>query len=317
MRDASAIPHVAAQSEADAYLTLGFLHGQDRLWQMEFDRLAGQGRLAEVLGAAALPHDQFIRTLGLAGSAERAAAGLDAATSALLEAYAAGVNAAIASYGFALPPEFLILRHRPEPWRPVDSMRFLKLMALDLSGNWRQELLQARLAQRLRPDQLSLLWPGAMQPGPVTMAALVGLPLERLSAALPDPPPPGIGSNVWVAAGALTASSRPLANDPHLGLQMPGQWYLAHLETPGLAVIGATRPACPCGAGPQPVPRLGFTSTGSDTQDLFIERLDPTTPGDYLTPAGGEPFQVRAETIKVRGRPAEHLEVRERHAMGP
>ena len=166
VRDARAIPHVAAQSEADAYLALGFLHGQDRLWQMEFDRLAGQGRLAEVLGAAALPHDRFIRTLGLAGSAERAAAGLDAATLALLEAYAAGVNAAIASYGFALPPEFLILRHRPEPWRPLDSMRFLKLMALDLSGNWRQELLQARLAQRLRTrTSWRCSGPGRCSPG--------------------------------------------------------------------------------------------------------------------------------------------------------
>ena len=152
-----------------------------------------------------------------------------------------------------------------------------------------------------------------MQPGPVTMAALADLPLERLAAALPDPPPPGIGSNVWVAAGALTASGRPvLANDPHLGLQMPGKWYLAHLEAPGLAVIGATLPGVPFVVlGRNRSLAWGFTNTGSDTQDLFIERLDPATPGDYLTPAGSEPFQMRAETIKVRGGPAEHLEVRE------
>lgn len=313
VRDAWAIPHVAAQSEADVYRALGFLHGQDRLWQMEFDRLAGQGRLAEVLGAAALPHDRFVRTLGLAASAERAAADIDPDTLALLEAYAAGVDAAIAGYGFALPPEFLILRHRPEPWRPVDSVRFLKLMALDLSGNWRQELLRARLAQRLRPNQLALLWPDVVPPGPITMAALASLPLERLAAALPDPPPGGIGSNVWVAAGARTASGRPLlANDPHLGLQMPGQWYLAHLEAHGLAVIGATLPGVPFVVlGRNRTLAWGFTNTGSDTQDLFVERLDPASGGRYLTPAGSEGFRVRTETIAVRGEPPERLEVRE------
>ena len=313
VRDAHAIPHIAAQSEADAYMALGFVHGQDRLWQMEFDRLAGQGRLAEVLGAATLPHDRFVRTLGLAGSAERAAAGLDAASLVLLEAYAAGVNAAIAGYGFALPPEFLILRHHPEPWRPTDSVRFLKLMALDLSGNWRQELLRARLAQRLRPDQLDLLWPGLTQPGPVTMAALADLPLDRLAATLPEPPPAGIGSNVWVAAGPRTVSGRPLlANDPHLGLQMPGQWYLAHLEAPGLAVIGATLPGVPFVVlGRNRSLAWGFTNTGSDTQDLFVEQLDPAAPGRYLTPGGSEPFGLRMETILVRGGPPENMEARE------
>lgn len=312
VRDAHAIPHVTAQGEADAYRALGFLHGQDRLWQMEFDRLAGQGRLAEVLGAAALPHDRFIRTLGLAGAAERAAASLDPTTLALLEAYAGGVNAALAGYGFALPPEFLILRHRPEPWRPVDSVRFLKLMALDLSGNWRQELLRARLARELRPDQLTLLWPGSTMAGPVTMAALADLQLDRLAAILPDPPPSVIGSNVWAVAGARTVSGLPLlANDPHLRLQMPGHWYLAHLEAPELAVIGATLPGVPFVVlGRNRSLAWGFTNTGSDAQDLFIERLEPGTPEHYATPAGSEAFEVRRETLLVRDGPSETLAVR-------
>jgi penicillin amidase len=312
VRDAQAVPHVTAGSEADAYFALGFLHGQDRLWQIEFDRLAGQGRLAEILGPAALPHDRFVRTLGIHASAERAAATLDAATMGLLEAYAGGVNAGVAAFGFALPPEFLILRHRPEPWCPVDSVRFLKLMALTLSGDWRQELQRARLARMLRQDQLALLWPGLEKGGPITMAALMDLPLDRLAEVLPEPPPTGIGSNIWVASGTRTATGRPLlANDPHLGFQIPGQWYLAQLEAPGLAVIGATLPGAPFVVlGRNRALAWGFTNTGSDTQDLFVERIDPEASTGYLTPDGSAPFQRRTETIAVRGAPPDQLEIR-------
>ena len=311
-RDGHGVPTVTAASEPDAYFAMGFVHGQDRLWQMEFDRLAGEGRLAEILGAAALPHDRFVRTLGLQTAAERATAALDAETAALLEAYAAGVNAAIASFGATLPPEFLILRHRPAPWRPVDSIRFLKLMALTLSGDWRQELQRARYARTLSDEQMALLWPGATRGGPITMAALAGMPLDRLAAALPEAPPPGIGSNVWVVSGARTAGGAPLlANDPHLGFQIPGQWYLAHLEAPGLAVSGATLPSVPFVVlGRNPALAWGFTNTGSDTQDLFIERIDPSRPDHYLTPEGSQPFRRRSETIAVRGATPERLEIR-------
>ncbi|HEX6010282.1 MAG TPA: penicillin acylase family protein, partial [Geminicoccaceae bacterium] len=313
VRDAHAVPHVEAENERDAYLAMGFLHGQDRLWQMEFNRLVGQGRLAELLGKAALPFDLFLRTLGLRHQAEAALAQASPATLALLQAYADGVNGAIAAYGVALPPEFLVLRHRPEPWRPADSLLFQKLMALDLSLNWREELLRARLARRLTPDQLADLWPGAAAGSPVTMAALAGLPLDRLAAALPAAPPPGIGSNVWVVDGSRTRTGLPLlANDPHLRLQLPGHWYLAHLEAPGLSVIGATLPSLPFVVlGRNRDIAWGFTNTGSDTQDLFVERVDPTDPGRYLVPEGSEPFRHRGEAIAVRGALAMTLDVRE------
>ena len=312
-RDAHGIPLIEAGSAADAHLALGFVHGQDRLWQMEFDRLAGQGRLAEILGEAALPSDRLLRTLGIAAQAEHDATGLDPETARLLAAYAAGVNAAIAAFGALLPPEFLLLRHRPEPWRPADSLRLAKLMALDLSTNWREELLRARLMRQLPPDQIADLWPDTPDPGPVTMAALARLPLEALAQALPPEPPPGIGSNVWVAAGSRTGSGHPLlANDPHLSLQMPGHWYLAHLRAPGLAASGATLPGLPfIVLGRNPDLAWGFTNTGSDTQDLFVERLDPADPERYLTPSGSAPFRSREETIRVRGADPVRLRVRE------
>lgn len=312
-RDDAAIPHVRAGSEADAYLAMGFLHGQDRLWQMEFHRRLAQGRLAEILGPSALPFDRFFRTLGLARRAEAAASALPPETARLLAAYAQGVNAAIARFGRTLPPEFLLLRHRPEPWRPADSVLFQKLMALDLSMNWREELLRARLLRRLGPERLQELWPGSAASDPVTLAALRGLPLDRLAEALPPAPPPGLGSNVWVVDGSRTASGRPLlANDPHLRLQMPGHWYLAHLEAPGLDVSGATLPSLPFVVlGRNPDIAWGFTNTGSDTQDLFVERVAPEDPGRYLAPGGSLPFATRVETIAVRGQAPEALTVRE------
>ncbi len=312
-RDEHGIPHVEASSMADAAFALGFLHGQDRLWQMEFDRLVGQGRLAEVLGEAALPIDRFLRTLGLARHAQAALATLPTPTRALLEAYAAGVNAAIDRFGTVLPPEFLILRHRPEPWRAGDVLLFQKLMALDLSGNWRTELLRARLAQRLTPAQMADLWPGQPAGSPVTLAGLAGLPLDQLAEVLPEAPPPGIGSNVWVADGSRTRDGSPLlANDPHLQLQAPGRWYLAQLRAPGLDVIGATLPGMPFVVlGRNEHIAWGFTNTGSDTQDLFIERLDPADPGRYLTPEGSVPFRTRTETIGVRDAAPVTMTVRE------
>lgn len=317
LRDAHAVPHIIAETEADAYFAVGFVHGQDRLWQMEFYRRLGQGRLAEVLGGEALSADRFMRTLGLARRAEAAVAGLELEARAKLEAYAQGVNAAIARFGHVLPPEFLIFRHRPEPWRPADSVLFQKLMALDLSENWREELLRARAARVVTPAQLQDMWPEPPADTPVTLTALktalMDLPLDALDAALPPAVPEGIGSNSWVVAGTRTRTGAPLlANDPHLRLQAPGLWYLAHIEAPGLGVVGATLPSLPFVVlGHNRDVAWGFTNTGSDTQDLFIERIDPADPDRYLTPTGSEPFATRREEIRVGDGPPVVLEVRE------
>lgn len=322
VRDRWAIPHVRAGSPEDAYVAMGFLHAQDRLWQMEFNRRVGRGRLAEVLGPDALPVDRFMRTLGLARAAEASVAHLAPGPLRLLEAYARGVNGFLAASRRPLPPEFQILRHpAPEPWRPADSVMFLKLMALDLGGNWRGELARARLAARLTPEQLADLWPDTRPGDPVTHAAAAAastaatrdLPLEALAAALPVPPAlGGLGSNVWAVAGGRTASGAPLlANDPHLALSAPGPWYLAHVEAPGLAAIGATLPSVPFVVlGRNPDVAWGFTNTGSDVQDLFVETVDPADPGRYLTPDGPTPFEARVEEIAVRGAELERLTVR-------
>jgi penicillin amidase len=314
LRDRWAIPHIRAASLLDALFAQGFVHAQDRLWQMEFQRRLGAGRLAEILGPAAVATDRFMRTLGFYRLAEASLAHLSPLTQARLEAYAAGVNAWLATRSGPLPPEFLLLRQpAPEPWSPADSLVWLRLMALDLSVNYRDELLRARLARQLSDAQIADIWPEEQAGTPVTLSALAqALPFERLAGALPPAPPPGQGSNAWVVAGSRTLSGAPLlANDPHLGLQAPGVWYLAHLAAPELELIGATLPGVPgIVLGHNGSVAWGFTNAGPDTQDLFIERIDPADPARYLTPDGPAPFLRREELIRVKGAAPVSLTVR-------
>ena len=315
VRDRWAIPHIEAESLRDAGFALGFVHAQDRLWQMEFQRRLGAGRLSEIVGPAGLAGDRFMRTLGLYRRAEAGFRHLEPATRAWLDAYVAGVNAYLDTRSGALPIEFLILRHdQIEPWRPADSLVWLRVMALDLSLNWRDELARARLVRRLTREQIADLWPDYPDDAPVTLYELAaGLPFDALAEALPEAPLRGQGSNAWVVAGSRSVTGAPLlANDPHLGLQAPGVWYLAHLRSPEAEVIGATLPGVPAVAlGHNGTIAWGLTNTGPDTQDLFVERIDPSDPERYLAPGGALPFATREEVIRIKGEESMVLEVRE------
>ncbi len=303
LRDDWGIPHILADSPRDAYFGLGYAHAQDRLFQMEQQRRLAQGRLSEVLGSSTLSFDRFLRTLGLYRAAEESVAALDPETLAALQAYADGVNAYIASHEGALAPEFaLLLADDPEPWRPADSVAWLKVMALHLSGNWREEALRARLVSALGEEKANSFFP----PHPADASTILDaakLPVGAWRQSLIDLlPQSGNGSNNWVIDGRHTASGLPMmANDPHLGFSMPAVWYLAHLEAPGLSVAGATLPGIPMiVVGTNGRIAWGVTNTGPDTQDLFIERPDPKDPSRYLTPEGSAPFEQREETIGVR-----------------
>jgi penicillin amidase len=330
--DPQGIPTIAAGSQADAWTALGWLHARDRLFQMDAMRRGASGRLAEVAGGSALRLDRFMRVLGLVPRAEADLAALPPDTRAAMEAYARGVNAWIAARGRLAAPEFLLLG-APEPWRPLDSLLWGKVMGLWLSGNWRTELDRARLSGLLSAERLEDLWPADTSPGrpdlPLAVAAVPAAPaspaapppadraaLDRLAAALPrfpqDAPLPAMASNSWVVAGARSASGAPLlATDPHLGYQAPILWYLARIELPGGRVLaGATAPGVPgIVIGRNEHIAWGFTTTHSDTQDLFIERL--AGPDAYETPEGPRPFAVREEVIRVRWSAPVTLRVRE------
>lgn len=316
LRDGDGIVTIRARSERDAALALGYVHAQDRLWQMDFMRRSGAGRLSEVIGPKTFHIDRFMRILGLYRVAEANERQLSAPVRDLLTAYAEGVNAFIEEPGGPLPLEFQLLNYTPEPWRPADSLVWGRLMALQLSGNWSEELRRARLAQRLTPQQIAFLWPGYPADGPVTIGDLAawteGLPLKELAEILPWELAPKSASNSWVVAGAHTQSGLPvLANDPHLALTAPGVWYLARIETPELTLTGATAPGMPfMMLGHNGSIAWGFTNTHSDTQDLFIERLAKGDPGQYLTPEGPRPFETRDEVIGIGGSEARKIVVR-------
>jgi penicillin amidase len=329
-RDADGVPHIRARSDADAYFALGYVHAQDRLWQMEAMRRFGASRLSEAFGRQTLGVDRTMRALGLYRIAEQIYDGLDPRVRFGLIAYAQGVNAYLDHHVGAWPLEFYVAGIRPEPWKPADSLVWGQLMSLRLSGDWRSELFRQRLATRLKPNQLEELLDKPSQGGPVSIetlprkaAAPVGNPRASDHAAyapslaisetlladtarlLPDSSllGPGTASNSWVLAGSRTVSGKPLlANDPHLGLELPSTWYLARIDAPGLSVAGATAPGVPFHVlGHNARIAWGFTNTGSDVQDLFVERTDPDDATRYLTPEGSAPFIQRKEIIKVRG----------------
>ena len=319
LRDADGLVTIRAADRADAAFALGYAHAQDRLWQMDFMRRTGAGRLSEVAGEATLQLDRFMRGLGLYRTAEANLAALSPETRALLEAYSAGVNAFIAEPGGPWPPEFLVLRYEPEPWRPADSLVWGRLMALQLSSNWRDELLRLRLAKRLTEAQIDFLWPDYPSDAPVAIErvnALLEAPApnaRRLAELLPWSLAPKKASNSWALSGARTESGAPiLANDPHLGFSAPGHWYLARIETPEGVLAGATAPGGPFVVlGHNSQIAWGFTTTEGDTQDLFIERLSTGQEGHYDTPEGPRAFETRQETIVVRDAEPERLTVRE------
>jgi penicillin amidase len=224
------------------------------------------------------------------------------------------VNAYIATRAEPLPIEFQLLRHEPEPWKPADSLVWGKLMALQLAGNYREELARARLVQKLSVQQVRDLYPDDPPGSPVTLAAgLEGLRFDKAEARLAPPLGFDLASNEWVLAGSRTTTGKPiLANDPHLGLEAPVLWYLARIVTPTHTITGATAPGMPFHAlAHNGNVAWGFTNTHSDVQDLFVERVDPQDSTRTLTPQGSEPFTTRTEIIKVSGQPDEELSVRE------
>jgi penicillin amidase len=305
-RDADGVPTITASNDEDAVFGLGFVHAQDRLFQMELQRRYGAGRLAEIFGSQAVGTDTQMRILGFYRAAEAELTQLSPTVRHGLEAYGAGVNAYLASRGWVLPLEFVLLHFSPEPWRPADTLVWGKLINFQLGGNYRGELLRARLARMISPGDLTFLYPDYPKDAPTTLAALLPiyrrLPLTELYAALPEALGPRFASNNWVVDGAHTESGKPLlANDPHLAFGAPGFWYLARLKTPEHDIAGGTVAGTPMVLiGHNERIAWGFTTTTADIEDLFIEKLDPADPNRYLTPDGSAPFVTRQETIAVR-----------------
>jgi penicillin G amidase len=344
VRDEHGIPHIYADTAEDLFRAQGFVHAQDRFWEMDFRRHVTAGRMSELFGEDQVETDTFIRTMGWRRIAAEELPLLSPATRRYLEAYSEGVNDWLAGRsGGELGFAYTLLGltggdNAPDPWRPVDSLAWLKAMAWDLRGNMRDEIDRALLAAELPVDRIEQLYPDYPydRNAPIVDDAyLSGGPLSDAAPASQDVDPtraipegataalrslsrvadrvpelfgdgPGVGSNSWVVDGSRTESGAPLlVNDPHLAPAMPSIWYQV-----GLHCRTATA-ECPfqvAGFSFSGVPGVvighndrvawGFTNLSPDVTDLYLEKVEEDT---YLVGDEMVPMDIREETIEVAG----------------
>jgi penicillin G amidase len=342
-RDEAGIPHIQASTSRDLFFAQGYVHAQDRFWQMDAWRHIGAGRLAEMFGEGQVETDMFLRTLGFERLAQEELALASPEARSALEAYADGVNAYLAERpgGSVLSLEYTVLGlqnsgYQPAPWEPIHSLTWAHVMAWDLRSNLEEEIERALVAGALGVEEAEDLFP----PFPAAHEEIVQSPTSATVAneALPidegilaaieraarrvngvegvlGRPFEGIGSNNWVVSGEHTTSGLPLlSNDPHLGIQLPSIWYQATLWCEELTadcpyqVGGFTFPGAPgVVVGHNGRIAWGVTNLGPDTMDLFIER---TRDGQYEIEGEWVEFDVRTETIEVAGGDPVELEIR-------
>lgn len=336
LRDDLGVSHIYADNQHDLFFAQGYTHAQDRFFQMDFWRHIGAGRLSEMFGSSQVETDMFLRTLGFETLAEREWATMQSPEREILESYAAGVNAYLDTHsGAEVSLEYAILplqnsEYQIEPWSPVNTLTWGKVMSWDLSGNMADELTRALLGRHLPPDRVAQLFPEFPADHPVVVENSGSVAGDTATASIPDHALPslentlasanglwgltgggfeGIGSNNWVVSGDLTTSGMPLlANDTHLAIQIPSIWYENGLHcTEGAVdcpfqVVGYSFAGTPgVVIGHNAHHAWGVTTEAADTQDLFIERVNPDNPYQYDVEGAWVDFEVHQETIAVGG----------------
>lgn len=350
-RDAGGVPTISGKTPPDVARALGFVHAQDRFFQMDLARRRAAGELSALIGAATLPLDRQSRVLGLRARARDAVAASPDDVRGIVGAYTAGVNAGLASLGTA-PFEYVLLRARPEPWREEDCALVVASMYLQLQDAFGvRESRTTLLHETLPPAVAEFLTTSASEwetplagdargnpavPGPDVMdlrrmpQAAARRPIEHappagnrrsaddlsFAGARSEDPELVVGSNNWAVAGALTADGGALlANDMHLGLGVPHVWYRASMSWSAPSEIratGATLPGVPSLiVGSNGHVAWGFTNTTADWTDLVVLDVDPADPTRYRTPEGWRTFTTRVEQIDVARGASERVEVRE------
>lgn len=329
VRDIHGVPHIDASTDADVFFAIGYVHAEDRLWQLELQRRMVHGELSAVFGKGSLADDIWFRTLDLYSSAKSAWPALSPEAKASLTAYTRGLNAGIAKQG-SLPIEFRVMGIAPQPWTEIDSLAWIKLFALNLSGNFRVEASRFIASQWLPEHELSTFFPDYPAEAPTTIEQFDVSRMRTAAGGSRVGGQPGVskvnesewikllafqrdlerdlhlggravGSNAWVVSGRHTETGEALlANDPHLGLQTPSLWYTlsakgAKLNISGMSLVGV--PFVIFGHNN----RIGWggTSMMADTQDIFFERTDPSDPSRYEANGHYTEFTTRTESIHV------------------
>ncbi|WP_347831217.1 penicillin acylase family protein [uncultured Planktomarina sp.] len=318
VRDTANVPHIFGKNDQDTLFALGYVHAQDRLWQMTMLRRTAQGRLSELFGAETLTVDMVVRRLGIYSASRASLSALRSDTMAKLEAYAKGVNARLEEINMGNlgrgAPELFLFSNFIAPWSPTDSLAIIKLMGLQLSSHLESEVLRARVSLILDDDLLKNLLPdvpgsgvaklndfASMFPSLLKQHASVAMPKHSLS------PFKSIAlsgaSNAWAALPGRSASlGTLLANDPHLGLTAPSIWYLARLELENGGVIGGTIPGLPVIlVGRSASLGWGLTTANVDDTDVYIEKLNPANPNEYQSLDGFVPFFKKQSIIEIKG----------------
>lgn len=316
VRDNANVPHIFGSNDADVFYSLGFAHAQDRLWQMTMLRRTAQGRLSEQFGTPTLEIDKLMRRLDLYNLAVSSVKAQDAKTRAVLRAYSNGVNAWLTEINKGAlgrgAPEFFLFSSQIAPWQPADSIAIVKLLALQMSSHLEQEVLRARTSLLLSNERLRDILPDAPDTAiaalPKYASLFSDLPqfAENITPTHPLSPFKSRAfagaSNAWAAAPERSAAGGSLlANDPHFGFSAPSIWYLARLELQQGGIIGGTIPGVPAVfVGRSDFLGWGITAAFVDDQDVYIERLNPNNPDEYLTPTGFKPFMTRDSIIRIK-----------------
>ncbi len=314
LRDRWGVPHIYADTTADLFFSQGFVHAQDRLWQMEINRRIALGRLSEIFGEAALETDRTVRTFGFNRLGINDWAEMSADLKKVLLSYVAGINAYIKHNATRKPIEFTLIRHRPSLWRPEDCTAFSRLMMWKMSHAWYSELIRAQVIEAVGENHAAELEIHYPMENPVTLPE--GIEFNRLNSdgTLMKSNGPflerGVGSNAWVVNGKRSTSGKPLlCNDIHLPISQPGVWYVNHLVADRFKVAGASIPGLPLVlAGHNNRIAWGITLAFTDAEDLFVEKMDDKLPNAYRFKGKWRDAEVIPERIIVKGRDEAHIE---------
>lgn len=327
-RDAYGIPHIYAKNESDLYLAVGYCMAQDRLWQMDLLRRACTGRLSEIFGKDLVETDFLLRSLRMPEKSRMILKNTEDPMVRACISFADGVNQYIEANPDRLPPEFIILRYKPEKWQPEHSVNLVGYMGWDLRLSWNEEVVLDKIrrllgearSRELLPDpelRKTFVYPGfeAAAESLVVDSALMSAnnQLRKLGLAVFG------GSNNWAVSGKRSVSGMPiLANDMHLGLNTPGIWYQMHQAIEGkLNVTGVILPGQPfIVAGHNDRIAWGFTNVMVDNTDFYLEKINPENPGQYELNGTWREMEVRTEEIKISGGETVRGELRFTH-RGP